>query len=416
MNLMEYRNKRVVLISFILILAVPFSANASTTDQGQKSQRTELQELQIQYDKLKRQINNNKNAAKKSLRKMQKKRETLQFRGFFSAGVATTDGKAELRLLQENQEIGDEPNFQSDSIVGLQLDAIINDRTRYTHQMITSGYDINHTVKTEWAYFSYHLGKDTSVKLGRLRIPFFLLSESLEVGFTYPWVRPQPEIYTISISGYEGVDLGHKFTLGNGYGRVSLFYGSGLSSLAGLLNIDYKATDLKGFSLDYNLDHWFFRASYVVTDFSLSSNISCDEGSVQTALIASVSGGAFDQSAIECGGLEILTISFNIIDELMIAAGDSSDLLIGPLLASDASFSYLNFALRYDDGVSLIIAEYGESEANKFLNPLGPAGYILYGYRLGRWMPFVSIGNLVTSRDTKKLRGAPRCDPAARRG
>ncbi|MBL4867013.1 MAG: hypothetical protein JKY67_11635, partial [Pseudomonadales bacterium] len=167
MNRIIHRKNWVLFICFsgLLFSSVSFVVTASAASQEQRAQELELQDLELQdlelkYEELKKQIKQNKRAAKKSMRKMKKQQQALRFRGFFSAGVATTDGKAVLRLMQENQEIGDEPNFQSDAIVGLQLDARINDRTRYTHQMSTAGFDINHTVKTEWAYFSYKLTED----------------------------------------------------------------------------------------------------------------------------------------------------------------------------------------------------------------------------------------------------------------
>ncbi|MBL4867189.1 MAG: hypothetical protein JKY67_12535 [Pseudomonadales bacterium] len=402
MKRITHRKKRILFISLccLLFLPISFNLNGATADQENQTREQRIEELKLKYNALEKKIKKNKRTVKHSMRKMQKQKQAMQFRGFFSAGVATTDGKSALRKLNDNQEIGDEPNFQSDSIVGLQLDAKINDKTRYTHQMTTAGFDIDHTVKTEWAYFSYKPFADTTIRVGRLRIPFFLMSESLDVGFTYPWVRLPIAIYTLPMSGYEGLDVVQQFALGPGFARTTLFFGSGLSTLSALLNANFKMSDLRGFSFDYNLNNWFLHFSYTAGNGSFVGNVSCDEDSVLLAIGLVIAGGTFDQSSVDCGGIDTLTFAFSTVDSFIA----SPELHISGLQnPEDWSFTYLDFALRYDNGSSLFIAEYGEVEFSNWFNPLGPSGYMLYGYRFGSWMPYVSIGSLVTGRPTKNL-------------
>ncbi|MBL4867778.1 MAG: hypothetical protein JKY67_15525 [Pseudomonadales bacterium] len=386
-------------LSCLLILSISFINTASAADQ--KRQALQIQELKLQLEKLENEIKRNKQKAKQSLRKIQKRQRTVQFRGFFSAGVATADDKALLRLINDNQEIGDEPNFQSDSIVGLQLDAVINDKTRYTHQMTTVGYDINHTVKTEWAYFSYKLSANTSIKAGRLRIPFFLLSESLEVGYTYPWVRTPVEIYNLPVSGYEGATLTHQFDLGIGYAQATVYAGSAISSVSALIDAIMKTTDTIGTSFDYNFHDFQIHLSYLRSNGSFTPNKPCDESSVITFIGDVLAGSEFDLSSVDCPGVETLSIAFGIIDQVL--AADPENLLISELYSPEYwSAEYVNIAFKYDNGSSLLLAEYGVVDIKGYLNPLGPSGYVLYGLRIRQWMPYFAIGSMVTSDRTKR--------------
>ena len=156
----------------------------------------QIKEAQQQYEALEALVHKNDKTTKRNFRKLNKL--DLQIRGFFSIGVATTDGNAKLRKLNTLEEIGDEPNFQTDMITGLQFDATINHKTRYTHHLTTVGYDIDHTVKTEWAYFSYQFSADSTMQAGRLRIPFYQLSESLGTGGSrcgvHQSARPDPAL------------------------------------------------------------------------------------------------------------------------------------------------------------------------------------------------------------------------------
>ncbi len=41
----------------------------------------------------------------------------------------------------------------------------------------------------EWAYLSFAAAQGLTLRAGRLRLPIYMYSETLDVGFTHPWLR-----------------------------------------------------------------------------------------------------------------------------------------------------------------------------------------------------------------------------------
>ena len=152
-------------------------------------------------------------------------------------------------------------------------------------------------------------------------------------------------------------------------------------------------------SLDYSLRDFQFHFNFLSTTGSLTPSKPCDEETV-TDHIGDVilRGSAFDLTKVDCAGVETLSVAFEYVDSFL-----PPNLSVSELYNPDRwKAQYLNLAFKYDNGSSLVIAEYGEVSIKGYLNPIGPGGYVLYGYRLNKWLPYFAIGNLVTSDITRK--------------
>lgn len=88
------------------------------------------------------------------------------------------------------------PEYQQDSILALQGNVDFNEKFGMTVQMVAKGAK-QWQIEAEWAFLSYRMNDNIRFKVGRMRQPLFMMSESLEVGYTYPWVRPPLEVYQI---------------------------------------------------------------------------------------------------------------------------------------------------------------------------------------------------------------------------
>lgn len=128
--------------------------------------------------------------------------QTWDFNGFVSAGGAT--------VLEDGESyygIDDAFGFEEDSIIGLQVDVELTDKLSATVQGVARGRD-DFEPELEWAYLSYQVNNQWKVRVGRLRQPFYMISDYLEVGYAYPWLRPPKEVYgRLPISWFEGIDI-----------------------------------------------------------------------------------------------------------------------------------------------------------------------------------------------------------------
>jgi hypothetical protein len=102
------------------------------------------------------------------------------------------------------------PQFAPDSKLGLQGTATLPDpRFSVTAQVVARGSEHGH-VDLEWLYGTFHLTDNTSVQVGRKRLPLFYYSDSQDVGFSLPWTHLPPQVYGWEAVNYNGINLQHR--------------------------------------------------------------------------------------------------------------------------------------------------------------------------------------------------------------
>ncbi|GAA3915208.1 hypothetical protein [Litoribacillus peritrichatus] len=128
----------------------------------------------------------------------------LDFNGFISVGGGISSND-ELNLdIDYNEDV----SFDEDSILGIQTTAAINDKMSLTAQLVARGKD-DYDLEAEWAFVSYEINDEAYGRAGRLRVPFFAYSESIDVGYSYHWIRPPSEVYRLPFSSIDGVDANY---------------------------------------------------------------------------------------------------------------------------------------------------------------------------------------------------------------
>jgi len=75
-------------------------------------------------------------------------------------------------------------------------------------------YDNSYTPTVEWANIQYQPTPDLTLRLGRVVLPAFLVSDYRKVGYANPWVRPPLEVYDlVPISSGDGLDASYRMHL-----------------------------------------------------------------------------------------------------------------------------------------------------------------------------------------------------------
>ncbi len=243
--------------------------------------------------------------------------------GFISVGGGMT--------LSEGQEYVTDPvNFgqytnelsiKPDTMVAIQTSSQVNDRLSATAQLVgfagakqfvkfanaditvDRGFDVNF----EWAYVNYELLDSVDLKVGRIRMPVFYYSSSLDLGYSYNWIRPPAEVYNLFTTSLEGMSVDYDISIGDWYGTVTGYYGetSGVdpetksivefdSILGGIIALERGSLTLRGsYSVDDNVSivRTFYHpleAGYVTQEFELpltfaSGSAIYDNGTVMLA-------------------------------------------------------------------------------------------------------------------------------------
>ncbi|WP_196157588.1 hypothetical protein [Reinekea sp. G2M2-21] len=224
--------------------------------------------------------------------------------GFISVGGGMT--------LSEGQEYVTDPvNFgqytnelsiKPDTMVAIQTSSQVNDRLSATAQLVgfagakqfvkfanaditvDRGFDVNF----EWAYVNYELLDSVDLKVGRIRMPVFYYSSSLDLGYSYNWIRPPAEVYNLFTTSLEGMSVDYDISIGDWYGTATGYYGetSGVdpetqsivefeSILGGIIALERGSLTLRGsYSVDDNVSivRTFYNplvAGYVTQEFEL---------------------------------------------------------------------------------------------------------------------------------------------------
>ena len=127
--------------------------------------------------------------------------------------------------------------------LGLQGSAIFSPQLSVTGQVVSRAV---HDGKfgLEWLYGTYKLNDQLTLQVGRKRLPIFSLSETQDVGITYPWVHLPPDTYGWQIVNYNGANLMYSGMMGRWSYMANLFLGGETFKDAGFQKM-YSGKDTK---------------------------------------------------------------------------------------------------------------------------------------------------------------------------
>ena len=190
--------------------------------------------------------------------------------GFGTVGVTHLGGEDDGRGYGLSGQTNDSWRGDQLSKFGAQLTYGVTDTVGLTLQTTAKAYSDEWKANLEWAYLSWQSTDNLMMRFGRLRTPVYMYSESIDVGFSYPWLRLPDEVYSqVQLSNYEGADLVYNLPLS--FATVSFQVAGGVAK-----NRDYYLYD-EEFDIDYDNvfgasvslatnDYGTFRVGYVEAD------------------------------------------------------------------------------------------------------------------------------------------------------
>lgn len=291
--------------------------------------------------------------------------------GFASFGAGMVN-KKDLTFMDYNGDW----SFDSDTMIGVQGMVTPTERLSVTTQVVTRGYDIDseesYQPDIEWFFVSYDLSAETRVRAGRLRTPHYLFSESLEIGYSYPWARPPCDMYVFFLnpfSNYDGADVTWQSSVGDVETELKGFAGR---MSGNFLGIDIHVSRIVGVVASAHTEALTLRygVNFNRTDLTLPNG--------ELAVNGFETAAALDPQTF--GG-----ISASFYDD-------------------NEQFQYHAGGFQWEPGQWSVIAE-------KFLF-LGPDSgfsldsrgwYVSIGRQIGDWMPYTVFGEYRTRMDSRVL-------------
>ena len=238
---------------------------------------------------------------------------------------------------------------------GGQVQYGVTDAVGLTVQATAKAYGNEWKPTIEWAYLSWQANDELMVRTGRLRTPVYQYSESLDVGYSYPWLRLPDEVYSlIQASNYEGVDA--IYTVPLSFATLSLQGAVGVAK-----NRDYYLYDTK-FDIDYS--------NLAGANVTLATN---DYGSVRLGYIAA-------------------RIDTDIAGNYIDITGKPGRSSLMKLDGDHAKFTSLSY--QYDNGTWLTSSEMARRVIESDGSHSSDAFYIMGGRRFGDFLAHLTYAQV----------------------
>lgn len=248
-------------------------------------------------------------------------------------------------------------NYDSrESNLGVQFSTDLSSKMDMTVVLSARGAKQKYNIETEWAYANYKVNDDLSVRIGKVKGPFYMVSDYKDVGYAYPWVSPPEEVYSTNpIRSVNGIDLVYQATVDDVTYLGELYYGGGtntanpISSVAAMMGmsvddvIEFETYQMLGFNASVNYEGISFRAGYFRTLVNVPA--------------------------------------FGITGEMGSFGG------VGMTIDMNNIVVYSEYIVR-DTGPNLVMAF-----------PDAKAFYVTAGYRMGDFLPYVTMAKLDEDKD-----------------
>jgi hypothetical protein len=153
---------------------------------------------------------------------------SFAFSGFGTIGYAQTNtDKADFVSPGQSAGASKDGSFNPDSKIGGQVNAKANNVFSGTVQAVSKyNGQGNWKPSVEWAFLKVQATPELAVRAGRIGLPFYMVSDYLNVSYSNVWVRPPLDVYgQVSFSHFDGADAIYQTSLGSTTLTGQVFFG-----------------------------------------------------------------------------------------------------------------------------------------------------------------------------------------------
>lgn len=280
--------------------------------------------------------------------------DSTSIRGFGTIGLVNggSDTLGYKRDITRESVFSSSWSASQESLLGLQVDSQFNSQTSATIQLVARERPNNSIADSiEWLFLRHQLNDNWTVRLGRVGIDLYTLSDYRNVGFAYPWARPSHEFYgPIAFSYLDGGDITYATHIGRDYLKVKLFGGVAKQSLAANGSEELAVEPVFGLATELERDYWSFRVG------------------LSSSTIAS-----------ELSNTKSLADALRLIPS---AVWPEAAEIANDVTTKNKRFNYLSFGVKYDNRPWLIESEFGYIDSLYQFFPAVANAYLSLGYQV----------------------------------
>jgi hypothetical protein len=277
----------------------------------------------------------------------------------FGTGALTWTDNDQAQFSRPNQARGAKksPITGVDSNLGLQADYAINDWLSVTGQgLVRKDAEDDYGADLTWAFVKAKLSSDVSVRVGRVGLPVFMISDYRNVGYANTFLRPPVELYSqVPFNSLDGADVTWQHSFGDTTYTAQLAAGNTKSQLAG----NFSAEGRSMVALNLAAEHGPLTLRFGHAQGKLTIDNATSLNTLLAGLRAAGSGYRFAQLN-------------QLADNLQ-------------LNRKKATFTSAGLGLDWNDIV--VQTEYAKRKTHSYVNDT-TAWYAMAGYRFGKLLPY----------------------------
>lgn len=277
--------------------------------------------------------------------------------GFGTAALTKTNtDEGEFGRVRQAGGAGKDARTGVDSDFGVQATAKFSETLSVTAQGLArkSGERDQYGAELTWGFLKYKIDDDFSVRLGRIGMPIYMISDVVNVGYANTMLRPPTEMYRqVPFDYVNGGDVLYRHSYGDTtataqFGIGTTKYATAPSSTT---NIGIMATQLL-----LENGPFTYRVGYA------RANVSVHNAGLGTLL-----------NTVRQAGLDSVANQLETIDRR-------------------GTFASVGLTMDYQNVLGQ--AEYGKRKVETLLVPDTSSWYVMLGYRWGKFVPFYMHGDV----------------------
>lgn len=291
----------------------------------------------------------------------------VKISGFGTAAMTWADtDRAEFSRPNQSAGVGRSGRTGVDSNLGLQANVAANDWLSGTVQgLVRKDGDDNYGAELAWAFAKAQVSDHLSLRVGRMGLPVFMISDYRNVGYANTMLRPPGDVYSqVPLNSIDGIDATYQRAFGDINLTAQLAVGSTKTDIASNKTVVH----LEGKSITA-LNLVAERGPLTLRFGRADTRITIDDSTAQNNLI---------------GGLRATAVRANM---------PSLATLANELVLKDKKASFTSVGMGLDWNNIVVQSEYAKRKTDSYVNDT-TSWYLMGGYRIGKFLPYYSHSNL----------------------
>ncbi|MYM26263.1 hypothetical protein GTP46_26895 [Duganella sp. FT135W] len=297
--------------------------------------------------------------------------------GFGTGALTKTNSdQAEFNRHDQAAGVGKDARTGVDSNFGIQATAKWSDTISFTAQGLVRKNGTNDLYGAElaWAFVKFKINDDFAVRLGRIGVPIYMISDVRNVGYASTMLRPPNEVYAqVGVNETQGGDILYEHSFGDTTVTAQLQVGNSRVRPPGNFYIDFKP--IISSNLVVENGPFTYRLGHVQTTFGIYDNPG------RTALVASLNQAGLTSVASQVRLTDI-----------------------------KGTFDSLGITMDYHNIIGQ--AEYAKRKTESRLVQDTTSWYAMAGYRYEKFTPYIMHGD-VKQDSIRDFPGLPTTGPLA---